>query len=106
MKASSKLRITKSVGDEYGDRKPPKGAKIISQNVSTTSEPIENGWLVTKSYDGKYKLPTDKESSDGCIDCGASYFNYSQKWFSKTDPLTVTVNDKELADVFPDEEEE
>jgi hypothetical protein len=92
------LRITTSTGDgdSYGGP-PPKGAKILRQSVSTTTEPIENGFLVTKSYDGRYSTSSDKEGND-------HYFSYSKKWFSKEDPLTITVNDEELADVFPEDE--
>lgn len=81
---------------EEKDRRPPEGAKIIEQTIRTETEEIENGWLITKSYDGRYQL---KDSKD---DYG-NYFNYSKKWYSKEDPLEITVKDKSLADAFDEE---
>lgn len=77
------------------DRKPPKGATIIEQEERITTEEIENGWLLTKNFSGRYT--TDKEK-----DSYGSYYDYSKKWYSKDDPLTVTVNDEALADAFED----
>lgn len=77
------------------NEKPPKGATILESNIRTETEQIENGWLVTKSYDGRYT--TSKDDSEY-----GHYFSYSKKWFSEDDPITVTVNDKSLADAFDD----
>lgn len=96
----AKTRTTKTTSSSMSTEtrtinKPPKGAKIIRQTISTTTEQIENGWLTTKNYDGSYKL-NDKD--------GSEYFYYTEKWYSKEDPVVVTVKDQELADVFDDEE--
>jgi len=85
---------TTSIREEKNKR-PPKGSIIIEQTIRTETEEIENGWLIVKSWDGRYKT---KDSED---DYG-SWFNYSKKWFSKDDPLTVTLNDKALSDAFED----
>lgn len=79
------------------DSRPPKGATIIQQEIRTKTEEIENGWLVTKSYSGRYK---EKDSKDSY----GNYFDYSKKWYSKEDPLTITVNDKDLAEAFDEED--
>lgn len=87
---------TSTVTTETKNKQPPKGAKIIEQTIRTETEEIENGFLITKSYSGRYK---EKDSSD---DYG-KWFDYNKKWFSKTDPLTITVNDASLADAFEEE---
>lgn len=69
----------------------PKGAEIISSNVSTDVEQIENGYLITKRTETRWKAK------------GSEYSDYSyenKKWFSKVDPLTINVKDKGLADAF------
>lgn len=81
---------------EQKNKKPPKGAIIIEKTVRTETEQIENGWLVVKYYDGRYKIK-DSEDSYG------TWFNYSQKWYSKEDPLEINLKDKSLADAFDDE---
>lgn len=91
-KTSSTVRTTTEV---QRDQKPPKGAIIIDNTVSTSTEEIENGWLVTKSFDGRYKMKQDGDST---------WFNYTKKWYSETDPVTISVNDKALADAFDDNE--
>lgn len=93
----SKLR--KSVNtrvsiDNNDNRMPPKGAIILEKNTSTSTEEIENGFLITKSVDGRYKTKKDGDSN---------WFNYSKKWYSKTDPLTIDIDDKSLADAFDEE---
>jgi hypothetical protein len=87
---------TTSIKEEK-EKKPPKGATIIEQTVRMETEKIENGWLIVKSWDGRYKT---KDSNDSY----GNWFNYSKKWYSKEDPLTVTLNDKSLADAFDDED--
>ena len=88
-------RVTTVEGkqDTYNSE-PPAGAKILSRTVTTSSEAIENGWLITKEYNGKY---VDK----GRKDSDYTYFNYTKKWYSKVDPF---VNAGELADNFEEEE--
>lgn len=72
----------------------PKDAKIISKTIRTETEEIENGFIISKNYDVTYK---EKGSE------GSSYAYFSKKWYSKEDPLTITLNDKALADAFDDD---
>ena len=92
-KTSTSVRTTTETKKE---QKIPSGATILESNIRTETEEIENGFLIVKSYDGRYALKGDSDSY-------GHYFNYSKKWYSKTDPLTITVNDKALADAFEDE---
>ncbi len=77
----------------------PKGAEIISSTIRTNTEEIENGFLITKSFDVRYKPPGAGK------DASSEYAYYSKKWYSKVDPLTITVNDKSLAEAFNDDED-
>lgn len=97
---SSKLMKTRSTTvsssiEKKSDERPPKGAKINRQSIRTETEEIENGFLVSKNYDGSW---VDSKGEN-------HYFYFSKKWFSKDDPLTVTVNDKDLASEFEEDEE-
>lgn len=71
-------------------KKPPKGAEIIESTESVTSEEIENGWLLIKNYHGRYKEKSSKDSY-------GEYYDYSEKYYSKSDPM---INDKSLAEAF------
>lgn len=72
----------------------PKGATILSKDVTITVEEIENGFLICKSINVKYQ----KKDSD--------YNDYSyvtKKYFAKENPLEIDmekVSDKSLADSF------
>lgn len=69
----------------------PSGAQILSTNTTTDVEQIENGYLITKRTETKWKAK------------GADYSDWTydtKKWYSKTDPLTINVKDKALADAF------
>lgn len=70
----------------------PKGAKILSKDVSITVEEIENGFLVCKSSEVKYEH--DKRTD---------YCYYTKKFFAKENPLDIDlskIEDKTLADNF------
>ena len=100
LKTSRKIITTSSISMSNKSEKPPKGAIIKSQNVTTSTEEIENGWLIVKRFDGYYwkdKAEKDKDSY-------GNWFNYEQKWYSEEDPLTITLNDKALADAFDDDD--
>jgi hypothetical protein len=71
------------------DKEPPAGAKILSKSVTTSTEQIENGWLISKNFDISYEIKGDKR-----------WTYYSKKWYSKTDPLDIKLTDKSLADEF------
>jgi hypothetical protein len=95
----AKLKKSESVTvrtttEERMEKRPPKGATIVSKSETTSSEQIENGWLITKSYDISYKL--NKES-------GTDYCYYTKKWYSKDDPM-MNNKGKALYDLFDDEE--
>ena len=87
---SKSVSIRKDTKKE--ESKPvPKGAEIVSENVSTDVEQIENGFLITKRTEIRWKTK------------GMNYPEYSyenKKYFSKTDPLTINVKDKGLAEAF------
>lgn len=70
----------------------PKGAKILSKDVSITVEEIENGFLVSKSSEVKYEY---EKRTDYCY--------YTKKFFAKENPLDIDlskIEDKSLADNF------
>lgn len=92
---SSSVTTTIGEADSYSS-KPPAGAKIVRQTIRTETEKIENGYLITKHYDGRYKDKGEKGDND-------HYFSYCEKWYSEEDPLTITLNDKALAEAFDDE---
>ena len=46
---NSKRTVTSTVTMEQKSEKPPASAIIKSQTVRTSTEEIENGWLVTKN---------------------------------------------------------
>ena len=70
----------------------PKGAKILSKDVSITVEEIENGFLVCKSTEVKYEY---EKRTD--------YSYHTKKYFSKDNPLEIdlsSIGEKSLADNF------
>lgn len=70
----------------------PEGAEIIKKDVSLTVEEIENGYLIVKSYDIRYKL---KDT--------IHYEYVTKKWYTKNNPMTIdlkAVKEKPLADKF------
>jgi len=83
-------RTSVSTSSETKELKPPKGAIIIEKNITTSTEEIENGFIITKSVDGRYKM---KEGGP------SEWFNYSKKTYSEEDPF-ILKSDKSLADDF------
>lgn len=69
--------------------KLPKGAKIISKEVRFAVEEIENGYIIRKSYDIKWK-----KDGDGTI-----YDYITKSWYSKENPISID-EDLALADKF------
>lgn len=70
----------------------PKGAKILSKDVSVTVEEIENGFLVSKSTEVKYEHEKRTDWSHN-----------TKKYFAKENPLELDmekISDKSLADNF------
>lgn len=75
----------------------PKGAKILSKDVSITVEEIENGFLVSKSTEVKYE---HEKRTDW------SYI--TKKFYAKENPLEIDMeglDDKTLASNFSEEKE-
>jgi hypothetical protein len=69
----------------------PEGAKVVSTSVRVEVEEIENGFLITKNIETKYKKK------------GAEYHdwhNETRKYYSEDDPLSIDTEDKALADLF------
>ena len=60
----------------------PKGAKILSKDVSITVEEIENGFLICKSSDVKY------EGKNG----NTEYSYNTKKYFAKENPLDIDMS--------------
>ena len=58
----------------------PKGAKVISKEVSIDVEEIENGFLICKRTEIKFQLP-GKDYND--------YHSITKKFFAKENPLTL-----------------
>jgi len=75
----------------------PAGAKILKKTVTTSVEEIENGFIITKSYDISYEKP----EGDGETETGYTYYN--KKWYTKEDPLTINIKEKSLADAFSED---
>lgn len=65
----------------------PKGAKILSKDVSVTVEEIENGYLVCKSTEVKYEY--EKRTN---------YLYNTKKYYSKENPLDINLDNLSLAD--------
>ena len=68
----------------------PKGAKILSKDVSISVEEIENGFLVSKSTEVKYEF--DKRTDYSC---------HTKKYYSKDNPLDIDMSkfsEESLAD--------
>jgi hypothetical protein len=67
----------------------PKGATVTKKNVSLTVREIENGYLLSKSYDLEW---SDEKGSN-------HYEYYTKEWFSETNPIEINMPDqKSLAD--------
>jgi len=75
--------------------KLPKGATIVKKDVSIRVEEIENGYIVSKSYDIKWEKDGD-----------TSYDYFTKRWYSEDNPLKDSLDELEetmsLADKFED----
>lgn len=87
---TSNMSIRKTSKEE---QELPKGAKIIKkEDPKIEVEEIENGYLITKRTEVSYTVGNNRDWMCMC-----------HKWYTKTDPLTINIKDKELADLFDDE---
>jgi len=68
----------------------PKGATVTKKNVSLTVREIENGFLLSKSYDLEW---TDANGSN-------HYEYFTKEWYSETNPIEINMPEetKSLAD--------
>jgi len=69
--------------------KLPEGATVIKNSHTISVREIENGFILRKSYDIKWKLGDD-----------SNYEYFSKEWWSKENPLKITMpkEEKSLAD--------
>lgn len=68
--------------------KMPEGAELISQTENITVREVENGFLLSKSYDVKYSKGGENH-----------YDYYTREWYSKENPVKITLpKEKSLAD--------
>lgn len=82
-----RVSSTKKVGEGV-----PSGAEILSQTKETNVREIENGFILVKRIETKYK------TEDG------TDWDYSTKeYFSKKNPLKIKLDDKSLADSFDED---
>lgn len=66
----------------------PEGATILSQSERVTVKEIENGFVMSKSFDIRYKVGDDTQ-----------YEYYTKEWFSKDNPVQITMpKEKSLAE--------
>ena len=67
----------------------PEGAEVLSKETRIRVRQIENGYIITKNSDVKYKLNDETNWA---------YIN--KEYYSKTDPLEIKLKNKSLADSF------
>lgn len=70
--------------------KLPKGAEIIYKEIRFTVEEIENGYIIRKSCDIKWKSKDDNETK---------YDYITKSWYSEKNPLSIDES-LSLADKF------
>ena len=72
--------IKKASFSPKDEHKIPKGARIISKEVRMNVKEIENGYIIEKNYDIKYKLK-NKDYTD--------YIYITKTWYSKDNPIII-----------------
>lgn len=76
------------------EKKPiPDGAEIISKNITTEVEEIENGFLTSVRTEIRYRIKSSKDTY-------GDYWYETKKYYTEDDPLTVSTNNKSLAEAF------
>ena len=71
--------------------KVPEGAEILKKETRIRVRKIENGYIVVKNSDVKYKEQGSEHSSWAYI---------TKEFYSKADPLEIKLKNKSLADSF------
>lgn len=87
------VSYTERLEEKRENKSVPKGAKIVSKSVSTSTEKIENGYLLIKSYDITYENKNKERE----------YSYYTEKTYSKEDPLKKIKN---LSEMFSEDEDD
>jgi len=82
----SEIKMTKSSSEGTG---VPKGAEILKKDTTVRVEKIENGFIISKNTEIRYKI---KDRTD--------YAYVDKKYFSETDPMEIKLNGKSLSDDF------
>lgn len=70
----------------------PEDAEILKKDVSVRVEEIENGFIVSKAYDIKYRLGDE-----------TNYEYYTKRWYTEENPIDIDddIEDElSLADKF------
>ena len=86
------MELNKATFKSKEENNIPSESKIIKKDVQLEVEEIENGFLILKSIDMKYK---DGDSTE--------YLYKTKKYFSKENPLKINleeIEEKSLADSF------
>lgn len=94
LKDTKKSKIThlRSISKEEDKRNSlPAGATILKKDVNISVEEVENGFIISKSFDIRFQ-PKGSDHSD--------YLYYTKKWYSEDNPLSIETEDKSLADLF------
>ncbi len=92
LKSSKKTTTVKNMSSTSKENRIiPADSTIIKKDISVRVEEIENGFLVTKTYDIKYK-PKGSEHSD--------YMYFDKKYYSEKNPLEINPENVALADLF------
>lgn len=95
----SKLGKIKSLRSTTIDTKSkeeqiPAGSVITKKDINIRVEEIENGFIVSKEFEIRYRAPKSNYD-DSCY--------YTKKWYSETNPLELKTQDnKSLAEAFSD----
>lgn len=91
-KRSIVIRETEDTSENmYSDKAPTKGDKILSRETRTETEEIDNGWLVIKTTEVRYRSKNGE---------GTKYYSKTDKAFSDKEPFLKEDDGKELADFF------
>jgi hypothetical protein len=72
-------------------KKLPEGAKVLGTEVRVSVREISNGFIVTKDTETKYQAK-NKDYTD--------WMNDKVEVYSKTDPLEIKIDGKDLASSF------
>jgi hypothetical protein len=82
----SGLKVSSSSSEGKG---VPEGAEVLKKDTNIRVEKIENGYIISKNTEFKYQL-----------DDRTDWAYVEKKYFSKTDPLQIKLNGKDLAKDF------